>query len=352
MRISDWSSDVCSSDLIHRSSHALLPDRSDLATDAPDARRLFEMLEGEDCVVFAHVGGRYADIAYAHDPRLETAMEVHSARGTFEWMLTDGFPLGHRCGVVCNSDGHKGRPGASYPGAATFGAYGGLTCFYAGELTRDGIFESLRRRHHYGTTGCRLHLDVRARLAGGGRLFERDPNVFPDATGRAVDEVMMGDIVQTGDDAVELSIEVAAPAPIERIEIRNGTEVVELFRPYGPEELGARVRVLWSGAEYRGRGRQTTWIGRARFAGARVLRIAKINAWNHERRLEQTSSDPVEWDALTTGNFGGFAAVLAENGADASGGHFELTCNHGSLSRPLAEQTGAASRRERVWTYG
>src|SRR3546814_3646342 len=89
MRISDWSSDVCSSDLIHRSSHALLPDRSDLATDAPDARRLFEMLEGEDCVVFAHVGGRYADIAYAHDPRLETAMEVHSAWGTFEWLLTE-----------------------------------------------------------------------------------------------------------------------------------------------------------------------------------------------------------------------------------------------------------------------
>src|SRR3546814_4609422 len=113
-------------------------------------------------------------------------MALHSAGGSVEWLRTDGFPLGHRCGVVCNSDGHKGRPGASYPGAATFGAYGGLTCFYAGELTRDGIFESLRRRHHYGTTGCRLHLDVRARLAGGGRLFERDPNVFPDATGRAV----------------------------------------------------------------------------------------------------------------------------------------------------------------------
>src|SRR3546814_14302237 len=103
---------------------------------------------------------------------------------------------------------------------------------------------SLRRRHHYGTTGCRLHLDVRARLAGGGRLFERDHNVFPDATGSEVDEVMMGDIVQTGDDEVELTVEVAAPAPIERIEIRNGTEVVELFRPYGPEDLGARVREI------------------------------------------------------------------------------------------------------------
>ncbi|MEZ5738450.1 MAG: DUF3604 domain-containing protein [Burkholderiaceae bacterium] len=95
-------------------------------------------------------------------------MEIHSAWGTFEWLLTDGFELGHRCGVVCNSDGHKGRPGASYPGAATFGAYGGLTCFLAGELTRDGLFDALRRRHHYGTTGCRLHLDVRVQFADEG----------------------------------------------------------------------------------------------------------------------------------------------------------------------------------------
>jgi hypothetical protein len=338
---------------IHRSSHALLPDRSDIATDAPDAKRLFEMLEGEDCVVFAHVGGRYADMSYAHDPRVETAMEVHSAWGTFEWLLTDGFALGHRCGVVCNSDGHKGRPGASYPGAATFGAYGGLTCFYTEELTRDGIFDALRRRHHYGTTGCRLHLDVRAKLAGGGRLFERDPKVFPDTATRDVDEVMMGDIVETADAAVELHVEVASPAPIERIEIRNGTEVVELFRPYTSADLGPRVRVIWSGAEYRGRGRQTTWTGRARFHGTRVQRIAKINAWNLERRLEQTSSDTVEWDALTTGNFGGFDAWLEES----NGGRFELTCNHGSLACDLSDiglddrvlEAGGLERRLRVF---
>lgn len=338
---------------IHRSSHALLPDRADLSTDAPDAKRLFEMLEGEDCVVFAHVGGRYADTTYAHDPRLETAMEVHSAWGTFEWMLTDGFALGHRCGVVCNSDGHKGRPGASYPGAATFGAYGGLTCFYAAELTRDGIFDALRRRHHYGTTGCRLHLDVRARLPGGGRLFEQDPNAFPDTASRDTDEVMMGDIVQTSSDAVELLVEVASPSPIERIEIRSGSEVVDLYRPYGKADLGSRIRVLWSGAEYRGRGRQTTWTGKARFAGARVTRLAKINAWNLERRLEQTSSDTVEWNALTTGNFGGFDAWLEEE----DGGRFDLTCNHGSLQCGLGEiglddialDAGGLQRRIRVF---
>ena len=78
---------------IRRSSHALLTDRSDIDTDAPDANKLFEALKDEDVCIYAHVGGRYADIAYAHDPKLETAMEVHSAWGTFEWLLTEASSL-------------------------------------------------------------------------------------------------------------------------------------------------------------------------------------------------------------------------------------------------------------------
>ena len=53
---------------------------------------------------------------------VEHSMELHSAWGTFEWLIEDCFRLGYRVGVVCNSDGHKGRPGSSYPGASTFGA--------------------------------------------------------------------------------------------------------------------------------------------------------------------------------------------------------------------------------------
>ncbi|MDH3602893.1 MAG: DUF3604 domain-containing protein [Candidatus Tectomicrobia bacterium] len=316
---------------IHRSSHALLTDRSDLNTDAPNAKRLFEMLADEDCVIYAHVGGRYADITYAHDPRLETAMEIHSAWGTFEWLLTDGFELGHRSGVVCNSDGHKGRPGASYPGAATFGAYGGLTCFYARELTRDGLFECLRRRHHYGTTGTRLHLDVRASFAGGATLFDQDPKVFPDTTSKTVNEVMMGDIVQTGDDTLSLQLEVIAQTPIERIEIRNGKEVLQTLRPYGTDELGERIRVLWSGAEYRGRGRTTDWKGRVRFVGAAIRRMEKINIWNHERMVDQQGSETVQFDTITTGNYGGFDVWLDSR----EGSRLDLVSNHGSLAIEL-----------------
>ena len=338
---------------IHRSSHALLPERHDLDTDANNANLLFEALKDEDCVIYAHVGGRYADIKYAHDPKLERSMEIHSAWGTFEWLLTDGFPLGHRSGVVCNSDGHKGRPGASYPGASMFGAYGGLTCFYAEELTRDGIFECLRKRHHYGTTGTRLHLDVRAALAGGGRLFDEDPKAFPDTGSRTANEVMMGDIVQTTDASVTLKVEVSAQTPIERIEIRNGMEVLKTVRGFGAGELGERIRVVWSGAEYRGRGRETNWKGRASFGGAAIRRMAKINAWNHERTLAQHGTDTVVFDAITTGNFGGFDVWLDHT----EGRTLDVSTNLGTLRVPLAEigledtvmEAGGLERKIRVF---
>ncbi len=337
---------------IHRSSHALIPDRSDLDTDAPNAAALFEALDGEDAVVYAHVGGRYADISYAHNGRFETAMEIHSAWGTFEWLIEDCFDLGHRVGVVCNSDGHKGRPGASYPGAATFGAYGGLTCFLTDRLDRDAIFEALRRRHHYGTTGNRLHLEVSAAFAEGGTLYERDPKAYGTVKGRPVDTAIMGDIVQTTG-AVRLSVKAEGGAPIERIDVLNGRDCVATLRGYEASDLGARIRVIWSGAEYRGRGRQSTWRGTARFRDCRILRMAKINAWNHERRLEVSGHDLVRFEAITTGNFGGFDVWLDE-GAEA---RLELAGNHVGTERALAAigledlvlDAGGLARRMRVF---
>jgi hypothetical protein len=310
---------------------------------------LFEDLQDEDCVVYAHVGGRYADIAFAHDPRLETAMEIHSAWGTFEWLLTDGFELGHRCGVVCNSDGHKGRPGASYPGASSFGAYGGLTCFLTDELSRDSIFDCLKRRHHYGTTGNRIYLDVRAGFRTGGWLYERDPDVYPESKPRKADQVIMGDIVACEDDAVELNVHVLSQTPIEKVDVLVGAVTFITLRGYGEENLGDRIRITWSGAEYRGRGRQTQWEGATTFNGAKIRRLERINAWNPERRFEQTSDNDVLWEAVTAGNFGGFDAWL-ENSDKA---RLEIKSNHvlgevdlGSLRcDPVVLDAGGLQRR-------
>lgn len=296
---------------IHRSSHALVEDQGDLSSDANSAEQLFDALKNEDCVVFAHIGGRYADIEMAHDARIERSVEVHSDWGTFEWLVQDAFKQRYRVGILANSDGHKGRHGASHPGASLFGAYGGLSCLLAGELTRAGLFDALRRRHHYATTGCRMVLDVRAAFDAAAQSYADDPRLGP-TTCTPARTAMMGDILRSDDDTVELSVEALASAPIERLEIRNGLDVLETWRPYDEAALGRRIRVIWEGSEYRGRGRQTIWDGGCALNDNRFERIAPINLWNLDKQVTQTGPETLAWAALTTGGFGGFDAWLAD----------------------------------------
>src|SRR5215510_8069571 len=288
---------------IHRSSQAQLGERDEEADDAHTAHALFAKLRGKDCVVMAHVGGRYADIKLAHDP-LETAVEVHSAWGTFEWLLHDALQANYRVGIVANSDGHKGRPGACYPGASFFGSMGGLTCFLAERLDRGAIFQAMRRRRHYATTGNRACLSVSVRTLEDAELCERDPaaGATPSTPTR---RLIMGDIARVKGAEVELTVEVIGSAPIERLDLWDGLEHLETIRPYAESELGARVRLVWEGAEYRGRARATTWDGSLSIEGNRICRTAVFNNWNLDRGMQSQSAEAISWTAVTTGNYGG-----------------------------------------------
>jgi hypothetical protein len=296
---------------IRRSSHILVEGQTS-SRAVYTADEIFRALAGEDAVVIAHVGGRYADIKAAHDGRLERSVEVHSTWGTFEWLLHDAFEQGYRVGVVCHSDDHKGRPGATRPGASTFGAIGGLTCYFMPELTRDALFEALRRRRHYGTTGTRLFLDLRA-------TFERPVTGFPEdpqlACGKefSVREALMGDIIRPGSVPMRLAAEVIGTAPIERLDVLHGAKVVQTARPFAPSELGRRVRVTWQGAEYRGRGRETMWQGKLTLVDNRFARFAAVNFLNPERKVVETSpGTALTWTSVTTGNLAGIDLWLDE----------------------------------------
>jgi hypothetical protein len=298
---------------IRRSSHVLVEGRT--STDAVyTADELFRALAGEDAVVIAHVGGRYADLRYAHDGRLERAVEVHSTWGTFEWLLHDAFAQGFRVGVVCHSDDHKGRPGNTRPGASTFGAIGGLTCYFMPELTRDALFEALRKRRHYGTTGTRLFLDVRGTFERPVTALSDDPKLGP-ATESSVREALIGDIVRPGPVPMRLSADVIGTAPVERVDVLHGTEVAKTVRPYAAADLGRRVRVLWQGAEYRGRGRETMWQGTLTLTGNRFARFAQVNFLNPERQARETApGTALAWNSVTTGNLAGLDLWLDEAG--------------------------------------
>ena len=95
------------------------------------------------------------------------------------------------------------------------------------------------------------------------------------------------------------------------------------------------------------------WTGRAVFEDCRIKRFAKINAWNHERRLERCGRDTVEWDTITTGNFGGFDVWLSED----EGAQLDLTTHRGTIQQSLdlvgledtVLEAGGLERRLRVF---
>ena len=301
--------------VIRRSSHALIEGGDVAGTDALTCQKLFEALavnEEFDVVMYAHCGGRYADISVAHDGRFEKSVEVHSSWGSFEWLLHDAFKLGYRVGVVTNSDGHKGRPGASYPGAGKFGAIGGLTCFLLDSLDRNSLLDCMRKRRHYGSTGGangRIIIDVEATFSEAGTLYHDDPALFDTAESTVSSKALMGDIVHLPSGEMELSVALETTSPIERVDIFNGVDLIETVRPYEDVDLGARIRVLWEGAEYRGRFREVIWDGSAEISGNNVTGCAPINFLNRDKTLDR-DGNVVSWKALTTGNSGGFELVL------------------------------------------
>jgi Protein of unknown function (DUF3604) len=274
---------------LHRSSHAEVDDMRDAATDCFPVTELFGQFAGrEDVMLIPHIGGRYADIVGFHDPALEPVVEIYSDWGRFEWLLEDAMRRGYKVGFVANSDGHKGRPGASHPGASTFGAYGGLTCVLAESLTREAVFDAIKARRCYAVTGAqRIHVELAV-------------NGLPmGAAGRAEGPVTIaGRAVGTG--------------PIERIDVFRGLEHIRMVSPYGAGsfEGSNRYRIAWAGSRVRGRDRLTTWDGHVELSSGRIVSAVPFAMENPEKGIRERTDSRVAWISNTTGDDDGVDVVV------------------------------------------
>ena len=274
---------------LHRSSHAEVDDMSDAATDCFPVTDLFAELRGrDDVMLIPHIGGRYADIVGFHDPALEPVIEIYSDWGRFEWLLEDALRQGYKVGFVANSDGHKGRPGASHPGASTFGAYGGLTCVASRSLTREAVFDAIRRRRCYGTTAAqRIHVELSVDgLPMGAEGLARGP--------------------------VRIAGRVAGTGPVERVDVFRGLEIIHTATPYAAAafEGSARYRVAWAGSRVRGRDRLTTWDGHLELSAGRIVDAVPFAMENPEKGIAERTASRVRWVSNTTGDDDGVDLAL------------------------------------------
>jgi hypothetical protein len=263
---------------IYRSSHVLISDKSDVDTDCLHVTDLYETLKGKDALLVPHVGGRYANLNW-HDPNLEYVVEVYSEWGEFEWFLKWALEQSYRVGFTAGSDDHKGRPGAAYPGSGSFGVYGGLTCIYAKELSREGLWEAIKSRRCYGTSGQRILLDVRA-------------NGQP----------MGSDLNSTS--PPKLTVDVTGTASIERVDVFRGLECVYTY----PETISRaenQVRIAWSGQRIRARNRLVRWDGGLSIRNGKILNARGYAFDSASEGIQESSSDSVTWKSVTTGDADG-----------------------------------------------
>jgi hypothetical protein len=186
---------------------------------------VFERYRGRgDAIIIPHHVKTWTDWSL-HDPELEPLMEIYSCWGQSEspgldlWNkgqtpgagAWEAFRRGYRMGMIASSDNHVGMPGRSYPGDRQIHTPfpGGLCAIWAKDLTRASLFNALRQRHCYGTTGARIIV----RFAIGGSP--------------------MGSVVERAAKPLPMQIEVCGTAPIERIEVVRDLDTSHTFTGNG-----------------------------------------------------------------------------------------------------------------------
>jgi len=276
---------------IHRSAHWQIHDGSSEETDRYPISALWETFRGRDDVMaIAHAGGRYGNFDF-YDPEVVRAVEIHSHHGTFEWFAEEAMRRGMVVGIVAQSDDHTGRPGLSAPlrplarDFATFDVYGGYTGICAEELTREGIWEALRARHCYATTGQRILLDVRC----GDR--------------------MMGDVVEDAED-VRFSVRAVGTAPLLDVEVRRDAETVYRY-PFPMDADAEWVRVEWSGVRVKSRQKKVDWDGEISVQGGTIEDFRAYAFDQSDQRATRVSRSELEIRSTTSGDIDGVFLKLS-----------------------------------------
>lgn len=115
---------------------------------------LWQCLRDKNAITIPHHPkyGGMTDWSY-HDAELQPLVEIYSVWGNSEkgreHSVQSAWARGYRLGVIASSDNHIGQPG---------NPNNGLAAVWARELTRESLFEALKSRRCYATTGERILL--------------------------------------------------------------------------------------------------------------------------------------------------------------------------------------------------
>ena len=140
-------------------------------SDAPD--ELWGLLKNCRAITVSHHvgGGPVAADWNFNNPGIEPIVEICSVHGNSEYygcpasiynpkkgaFVQDALAAGYTLGIVASGDTHNGHPGRGDPMSST----GGIAGIYAEELTRESLWDAIKKRRVYGTTGDRIIIDFK-----------------------------------------------------------------------------------------------------------------------------------------------------------------------------------------------
>jgi hypothetical protein len=116
--------------------------------------------------------------------------------------------------------------------------------------------------------------------------FDQPATLYHDDPATPCSKARMGDIVHLPSGDAQLLINVPAASPVRRIDLFNGLDHMECYRPYASKDLGNRIGVMWEGADYRGRFRAVPWDGSAHFTKAKVTSTQPVNFFIRDKLLD------------------------------------------------------------------
>ncbi len=297
---------------IRRSGHEMVDDKSDQATDLLHIQDVYRAFQRQRLLIVPHVGGRPANLSF-HDPVLESVIEVHSTHGTFEWFLREALERGYKVGFIAGSDDYKLRLGGAYPGIGDRRfVRGGLTAVYARGLTRVDVFEALKSRRCYGTTGERILLKV---YADGHTMGEEYTTQAPP----------------------EISVKVIGTKELETVEVFRGLQkVYEYPPPSSSAKPSKRVKISWGGASRKTPYAGVKWEGDVRVEQGSISSLDFMPLDRGDEEFNDVTETGFHWQTFTCGDEDG-----ASFDVDSETAEIQVTCT----STPVASAQVGTGRR-------
>jgi hypothetical protein len=265
---------------LRRCDHSMVEDKSDIDTDLSHITDVYDAFRGQDVILMPHVGGQPADLAY-HEPELEPVIEIHSTHATSEWFLEEALQRGYKVGFTGGSDDVMGRPGASHPGNHLGrNLPNGLTAVYARELTREALWEAIRARRCYATTGPRILLSV---TADGHPMGEEFATQAPPT----------------------IEVEVTGTLALEAVELFRGLQVI-----HSPALLDYSrtrpdlIRIAWSGAKEKASAVEArlVWDGELTLDAGRFVEVEEYAFDTPAHGIGEMAERRVTWRSYTAGD--------------------------------------------------